>query len=148
MTTIRTIAACAACAMVASATTATAASTLITSKQIRNRTIQAVDLKPSLLKRATATKPGATGPRGPAGPAGQQGQPGPPGATPTIRIYTKRGASTSFTSRVDCDAGDTLLSGSDDTGQGGHAIGSPPFGWGGVSNTLSDARITIVCLDR
>lgn len=71
--------------------TATAAGLLITSRQIKDRTIQVVDISP----RAVATlrgkegPPGPQGPQGPqgnAGPAGAQGPAGPPGGT---SVYTR-----------------------------------------------------------
>lgn len=59
--------------------TATAAGLLITSRQIKDRTIQVVDISP----RALATlksRARVEGPPGPPGPQGPQGNPGPPGA--------------------------------------------------------------------
>lgn len=59
---------------------------LITSKDIKNRTIRGVDLTENLLDRLSQPGPqgeqgetGAMGPAGPAGPAGPEGQAGPTG---------------------------------------------------------------------
>jgi Collagen triple helix repeat (20 copies) len=87
----KTILACIAVALVAGASTATAAS-LITSKDIKNGTIQSKDIKNGTIKssdlaRAVKNKlnkgsrgrPGPVGPQGPAGPAGPAGPQGPAG---------------------------------------------------------------------
>jgi hypothetical protein len=71
-------------AAVVAATSGTAATIIVTSKNIKNGTIQTVDIS---AKAKAALKgnggprgfPGATGPVGPTGPQGQKGDPGAPG---------------------------------------------------------------------
>lgn len=58
--------------------TATAGGLLITTRQIKNGTIQAVDINSRTL-RQLAGRPGPTGPPGPEGPPGPQGPQGPSG---------------------------------------------------------------------
>jgi hypothetical protein len=62
--------------------TATAAGVLVTSGQIKDRTIQVRDLSPQAVRalRGTRGPQGPEGPPGPAGPQGPQGNPGPAGA--------------------------------------------------------------------
>lgn len=60
--------------------TATAAGLLVTTRQIKDRTIQLVDISPQAT-RALRGAPGPQGPEGPPGPAGPQGPQGNQGAT-------------------------------------------------------------------
>ena len=76
---IRTVIPCVVTALLVGAGTATAAK-LITSKNIKNGTIQTRDLSTSLKSKIRKPgKPGAPGPRGPAGPTGPAGPAGPKG---------------------------------------------------------------------
>ena len=83
--------------------TATAGGLLITSRQIKNGTIQAVDLNARTL-RQLAGRPGPTGPQGPEGapgpqgplgpsgdrgPQGVQGPPGPAGSSSASGVYVR-----------------------------------------------------------
>jgi hypothetical protein len=71
-------------AAVVAAASGTAATIVVTSKNIKNGTIQTVDIS-AKAKRALKGNggprgfPGATGPVGPTGPQGQKGDPGAPG---------------------------------------------------------------------
>jgi collagen triple helix repeat protein len=76
--------------------TATAATLLVTSQQIKDRTIQVRDISPQALRalRGRQGPVGAEGPPGPAGPQGPQGNQGPVGpAGPAGRsatdVYTR-----------------------------------------------------------
>lgn len=62
--------------------TATAAGVLVTSRQIKDRTIQVRDLNPAAVRalRGATGPQGPEGPPGPAGPQGPQGHQGPAGA--------------------------------------------------------------------
>jgi hypothetical protein len=79
--------------------TATAGGLLITSRQIKNGTIQAVDINARTVRQfqrpgpaGAEGPPGPQGPQGPAGdrgPAGAQGPQGPPGVASAGAVYTR-----------------------------------------------------------
>lgn len=71
----------AAVALVIGATGGAVGAQLVTSAQIKNGTIQTVDLSPAVTKKLNQDGPkGATGPQGPQGPQGAQGAQGVPGS--------------------------------------------------------------------
>lgn len=72
-------------AAVVAAASGTAATIVVTSKQIKNGTIQTVDISPGA-KRALKGNRGPQGAPGVAGAAGVAGQPGPPGIQTLTRV--------------------------------------------------------------
>jgi hypothetical protein len=77
--------------------TATAGGLLITSRQIKNGTIQAVDINSRTLRTLAGRQgpagaegpPGPQGPSGPPGDRGPQGVQGPPGVASAGAVYTR-----------------------------------------------------------
>ena len=77
--------------------TATAGGLLITSRQIKNGTIQAVDINARTLRQLAARRgpagaegpPGPQGPQGPAGDRGPAGAQGPPGIASAGAVYVR-----------------------------------------------------------
>jgi len=144
MTTVRIIAACAVCAMVASAATATAGQ-LVTSRQIRDRTIRITDLNPQTVNQLRG-KPGPAGPAGPQGPAGAAARGG--GIT---RVYKR---SLYNAPAVWCDPGDVAFGGSISQISLRYSDGpvsrdgtDTPHGWVGDADTSGPypAMTTVVC---
>jgi Collagen triple helix repeat (20 copies) len=126
-------------ATIVAATGATAATLVVTSKNIKNGTIQTVDISakakaalkgnrgPRGSTGATGAQglTGATGPKGDRGELGPQGPPGPPGLDGITYTYTyaepvNTTAGNVTTKRVECDPGEIA------TG-GGYLVGINPF---------------------
>lgn len=82
---------------------------LVTSKDIKNGTIQAADLSPSLKK--SMGKPGPAGPVGPPGPTGASGAPGPQGVpeTGSVRSWTVTFTSDGTTTGLTPDLNDEVV---------------------------------------
>jgi hypothetical protein len=103
-------------AAVVAATSSTAATLVITSKNIKNGTIRAVDLSAAAkraLKGARGER-GAIGPQGPQGLPGPQGIQGPPGIQ-RVRFVASRpvaiGPGVTVPVHASCDSGETAIAG-------------------------------------
>jgi hypothetical protein len=97
-------------AMLVSSASATAAF-VVTSKNIKNGTIQTVDLS-AKARKALKGKVGPAGARGPAGPTGPQGPPGFVGATRIVSATFPVPPNTAGSPQtVSCPAGTGIISG-------------------------------------
>lgn len=151
---IKTVIACVATALLVGAGTATAAK-LITGKDIKNGTIQARDLAPSVKAKLNAAgqagkngTPGPMGPKGDTGPAGPQGPegekgdtgatgengtPGRDGANPAIAVVSNGDAGWNLVGEVAGEPGARLHGG--ELRLGGGFDGSTPVGSIGIGKS-------------
>ena len=134
-------------AMLVSSASATAAF-VVTSKNIKNGTIQTVDLS-AKAKKALKGKAGPAGARGPAGP---QGPPGFVGATRVVSATFPVPSNTAGSPQtVSCPAGTGVISGGviSDT-QGDTWVDAPSGnGWSGAANNvagINPGEITVYAL--
>jgi hypothetical protein len=143
---------------VIASTTATAATIVVTSKNIKNGTIQTVDIS-AKAKRALkgnrgprgltgARGPaGAPGPVGPAGAAGAVGARGPagPGMTDFEYVTNTATGTDSVVAEVQCPAGKVVVSGGGitDTGLLDASVVVPPQGWGVRGFTIDPLGQTV-----
>jgi hypothetical protein len=103
---VKTVTACVVTALLVGAGTASAAK-LITGGDIKNGTIQARDLAPSvkakLNKNGQAGTPGKDGATGPMGPKGDKGNPGPAGRDAFTYVTSLGGAQDAWQTRESAD---------------------------------------------
>jgi Collagen triple helix repeat (20 copies) len=145
-------------------TTATAATIVVTSKNIKNGTIQTVDISAKAKRALKGNRGprGLTGARGPAGAAGAQGAQGPQGPQgPTGFVGATRVVGAEFpvpgltgeVHAVACPAGTGVISGGvvSDTPDGDTWYDAPSGnGWAGAANNFTDpdpgvVRVFAVC---
>jgi hypothetical protein len=134
-------------AMLISSASATAAF-VVTSKNIKNGTIQTIDLS----AKARKALKGKAGPRGPQGQAGPQGRPGFVGATRIVSATFSIPPNTAGSpSTVPCPAGTGVISGGviSET-QGDTWVDAPSGnGWSGAANNssgISPGEMTVYAL--
>jgi Collagen triple helix repeat (20 copies) len=151
-------------AAVVAAASGTAATIVVTSKNIKNGTIQTVDisakakraLKGNRGPRGFAGRPGPTGPVGPTGPAGAQGPQGPTGFVGALRIATAEfpvpAGDPGTPHTVPCPAGTGLISGGVVSLTAGDTWYDAPSGngWAGAANNFGGmdpgtVRVFAVC---
>jgi Collagen triple helix repeat (20 copies) len=148
---------------VIASTTATAATIVVTSKNIKNGTIQTVDISAKAKRALKGNRGprGLTGARGPAGAAGAQGAQGPQGPQgPTGFVGATRVVSAEFpvpggtgdVQSVVCPAGTGVISGGVVSNTVGDTWYDAPSGngWAGAANNFADpdpgtVRVFAVC---
>ena len=126
---------------VIASTTATAATIVVTSKNIKNGTIQTVDIS-AKAKRALK---GNRGPRGLAGPAGVRGPAGP-GMTDLEWVSGSNSGTGEVIAQVQCPAGKTVVSGggATDTGLVDASRLATPQGWAVQAFSGTDPQVVKV----
>jgi hypothetical protein len=127
-------------AMLISSASATAAF-VVTSKNIKNGTIQTIDLS-AKARKALKGKAGPAGARGPAGPQGQQGPPGFVGATRIVSAtFPVPVNNPGSPQTVSCPAGTGVISGGViSESQGDTWVDAPSGnGWSGAANNVAGA---------
>jgi hypothetical protein len=155
------IAAVVAAVIAASAATATTA-VVITSAQIKNGTIQTVDisakakraLKGNRGPRGLTGAPGAPGAQGPPGAAGAVGPPGArgpagPGMADLEYVSSTASGTGSVIASVQCPAGKFVVAGGGITNTGflDASLAIPPQGWGvrGFSDVFQVVNVQALC---
>jgi hypothetical protein len=147
---------------VIASTTATAATIVVTSKNIKNGTIQTVDisakakraLKGNRGPRGLAGPRGATGAQGPTGPAGAPGARGPAGPGMTDFEWVSNSQSgpvgTDLVVQVQCPAGKVIVSGGGESDTGflyANRLATPQ-GWavGASTSDIDGQTVTVQAL--
>ena len=129
---------------VIASTTATAATIVVTSKNIKNGTIQTVDIS---VKAKRALK-GNRGPRGLAGPPGGIGTRGPagPGITDLEWVSGSNSGTGEVIAQVQCPAGKVVVSGGGetDTGLVDASRLAAPQGWAVQAFSGTDPQVVRV----
>jgi hypothetical protein len=137
-------------AMLVSSASATAAF-VVTSKNIKNGTIQTVDLS-AKARKALKGKAGPAGARGPQGPAGPQGPPGFVGATRIVSATFSVPVNTAGSPQtVSCPDGTGVISGGVVSETHGDTWVDAPSGngWSGAANNAlgtSPGEVTVYAL--
>jgi hypothetical protein len=137
-------------AMLVSSASATAAF-VVTSKNIKNGTIQTIDLS-AKARKALKGKAGPAGARGPAGPQGPEGPRGFVGATTVVSATFPVPVNTAGSPQtVSCPAGTGVISGGViSEAQGDTWIDAPSGnGWSGAANNVggtSPGELTVYAL--
>jgi hypothetical protein len=146
-------------AIVLASTGSAIAASQITSKQIKNGTIQLTDIS----KKARVSLEGGRGPQGGPGPGGPAGPPGPPGPAGATKVVVRQGTPFSIpfgmngTSTASCNPGERAVGGGNTASDPllavsqslpiGGSTSAPPTGWrvdAHNTNTAGAANLTAV----